>query len=561
MKNTRIKYYLFSLFLFIGLFSCESDEEFLKETPKTFYTLDNAFTSSNQVDQVLIACYSQVRTSLVNSRSTARVLRGNGTDVLDVPARRISTTFSDYSQLSPQTGIYNSIYSDYYRLISRANTALMAANSEEISWSSEAAKNYAIAQAKFFRAYAYRSLGELFGGVPLVEEVYTTAKYDFERSTRMQTYQFAIDDLESSLNGFPETTNQGGRIVKGAAQHYLAELYIALGTEMEDQGENGDAMFDKAIQYASQVIDGGTYALMTERFGTRADREPGDVYWDLFQMGNVRYQDGNTESIWTFTTDFDAFEAEDGQAALFYPRDYMPALRVREGFSGIDPEIGARGVAFVAPTWYMIEEIWEGQLENDIRNAEHNIQRTFYFNDPAYEKFGEPAPDEIIYAEDDAGMTYPIWWKLSTDQFDEVGSYFPYSVLFRDEYAIRLPETILLRAEAYWRKGDNAQAAEDINLIRQRAQCKYLVSAGDVSLDLILDERARELFIEENRWNTLLRMGGTVAVDRIREHNYWPNTRAQETLNFNFNLWPIPQSVIDRNKDVTLEQNAGWGNK
>lgn len=560
MKN-KIYRIIFLIAIIGGFFSCESDEDFLTETPKTFYTLDNAFTSSSQVDQVLIACYSQLRQLKISSSATARALSGNGTDILDVPERRISTTFSDYSQLSPQTGMYNTIYSTYYQLISKANTALYAANLEEINWSSEDARNYAIAQAKFFRAFAYRSLGELFGGVPTVDQIYTSAKYDFERSSRVATYEFAIDDLESALNDLPDIAEQGGRIVKGAAQHYLCELYIALGTELEDQGQSGDAMFEKAIQYANDVIDGGIYSLMTERFGTRVDREPGDVFWDLFQVGNVNYEEGNTEAIWVYQVNFDAYVAEDAQSAINYPRDYMPALRVREGFVGTDADVGGRGVAFVAPTWYMIEEIWEGELGNDIRNAGHNIQRTFRFNDPGFEKFGEVAPDEVIYAEGDAGMTYPIWWKLSTDEFYEVPYGYPNSHLFRGEYAIRLPETILLRAEAYWRLGDNENAADDINMIRERAQCEYLVSPADVNLDFILDERARELFIEEHRWNTLLRMGGTVAVDRIREHNYWPNLKARQTLDFDFNLWPIPQDVIDRNKDVKMEQNPGWRSK
>ncbi|MGM0377499.1 MAG: RagB/SusD family nutrient uptake outer membrane protein, partial [Bacteroidota bacterium] len=258
-------YKIILLIAIIGFFSCESDEDFLTETPKTFYTLDNAFTSSSQVDQVLIACYSQLRQLKISSNATARALAGNGTDILDVPERRISTTFSDYSQLSPETGQYNSIYSTYYQLISKANTALYAANIEEINWSSEEARNYAIAQAKFFRAYAYRSLGELFGGVPIVEEIYTAAKYDFERSSRIETYQFAIDDLESVLDNLPDIAEQGGRVVRPAAQHYLSELYLALGIELEDQGENGDAMFEKALQYANDIIDGGQYSLMTER--------------------------------------------------------------------------------------------------------------------------------------------------------------------------------------------------------------------------------------------------------------------------------------------------------
>jgi hypothetical protein len=209
---------------------------------------------------------------------------------------------------------------------------------------------------------------------------------------------------------------------------------------------------------------------------------------------------------------------------------------------------------------YTLKEIWEGNLWNDMRNAEHNIQRTFYFNDPKSAKYGKPYTEAEMYAITGAnqGMVFPIWWKLTTDQWLDVGSGYPNSRLFRDDYAIRLPETILLRAEAYWRLGQNQNAANDINKIRTRAQCSYLITSGDVTLDFILDERARELYVEEWRWNTLLRMGGTVAVDRLKAHNYWPNTNIQRTLNKNFNLWPIPQEVIDRNKDVKLEQNPGW---
>jgi hypothetical protein len=54
-------------------------------------------------------------------------------------------------------------------------------------------------------------------------------------------------------------------------------------------------------------------------------------------------------------------------------------------------------------------------------------------------------------------------------------------------------------------------------------------------------------------------MGGTIGVNRIREYAYWPETKA--TLTFDYNLWPIPQPVIDTNKDVILEQNPGWKNR
>lgn len=154
---------------------------------------------------------------------------------------------------------------------------------------------------------------------------------------------------------------------------------------------------------------------------------------------------------------------------------------------------------------------------------------------------------------------FPISCKIGTDKYSGyiAGLDGSYSFLYRDDYMARLPETILLRAEARWRLGDNSGAASDINKLRERAQCGYLVAAGDVSLDLILDERARELMYEERRWNTLLRMGGTVAIERIKKYAYWDVARTT-LANKEFNLWPIPQSVIDTNKDVVLEQNPGW---
>ena len=51
-------------------------------------------------------------------------------------------------------------------------------------------------------------------------------------------------------------------------------------------------------------------------------------------------------------------------------------------------------------------------------------------------------------------------------------------------------------------------------------------------------------------------MGGTLASERIREYSYWDYPRSGAMKNFG--LWPIPQTVIDTNKDVKIEQNEGW---
>jgi starch-binding outer membrane protein, SusD/RagB family len=559
--NKIFKYYLSILIIATSLYSCQSDKDFLTEVPETFYTLDNAISSSSQVDQLLLTCYAQVRRLKVYSENQdVRILKGNGTDVMDVPLFRNSQNFSDYSQLNPLNSHYNAIYSEFYVLISTANAVLYAANLEKVKWSSEQLKKYAVAQAKFFRAYGYRNLGELFGGVPIVDNVITQPRYDFVRSSRTETYQFAIDDLESALNDLPATTAEAGRIVKGVAQHYLSELYLAMGTELADQGKSGNAMYNKAIEYASAVIDGGTYSLMKQRFGTRKT-EPGDVFWDLFQTGNINYQDGNTECVWAFQIDLDAYKNGDNYSALWYPRGYCFELMAAPGTIAYFTEFGdTRGVTWCTPTTYVVNDIWKGTLGTDMRNSEFNIKRNFKFNDPTYPKYGQTFNVSEFMMQSE-GTVHPNWAKNFTDRYLIVGFGPPNSRIFRDDYAIRLAETILLRAEAQWRLGNNQNAASDINTLRSRAQCKFLVSPGEVTLDFILDERARELLYEEARWNTLLRMGGTVAVDMIKKHNTWPNPNISQTLNFKFNLWPIPQQVIDRNKDVVLPQNPGWANK
>ncbi|MCK7553678.1 RagB/SusD family nutrient uptake outer membrane protein [Chitinophaga sedimenti] len=186
------------------------------------------------------------------------VFRGNGTDMYDIPSIRKGNSFNNYGNINAENAVFYNCYSTWYQLIAKANMALYAADLANISWASAADKAYVKAQARFFRAFAYRNLGELFGGVPLVTEITKTPRYDFKRSTRVETYQFAIDELLAIENDLPVTTTAGGRLVRGAAQHNLAELYLALGTQLKADGRAAEATtaFNNAITFASKVIDG-----------------------------------------------------------------------------------------------------------------------------------------------------------------------------------------------------------------------------------------------------------------------------------------------------------------
>ncbi len=578
----KISYYIFSGLIILALsFTSCNDEEFLEESPTTSYTTENSYNTVSQVDASITNMYVHIRYWY----QIDEFMKGLGTDMWDVPYWRCSG--SGYSNFSLWSSEYSSVYNNwvaFYQLVSYANETLEGADSENITWDDEDEYNYAIAQSKFFRGFAYLTLGELYGGVPLVTEFYTTPKYDFTRSTREETYLQAISDLEDALDGMPDYPEEAGRVAKGATYHYLAEAYLALAIDQDDN----DDYLEKSVEYASDAMS--LHSLMTERFGTRSEDgdgetmnsidayyEDGDVFFDLFQRGNLDYEEGNTEALWTLENDYDVYLAYGGNNYLPYPRLFSPVLRnvnwnsdYLESNSSpwpseIDAYVGGRGVSNYRPTEFAASTIWEGNYEDDMRNNSVNMRREFVCMDESSSYYGDTVTENMI-DENTMEYWYPICTKLAPiddwgyEDLDDGGNR---SNMYRDDYACRLAETYLLRAEAYYRLGETDNAAADINTLRNRAQCSYLVSSSDVDLDLILDERARELYGEERRWCTLLRMEGTVAIDRINQYSYFAGSESSYYQGSGaqasgWNLFPIPQTTIDANIDATLEQNDGW---
>src|SRR5687768_12464463 len=125
MKKSLYILAIWLLSLPVTFISCESEEEFLKENPQTFYTIDNAFSTSAQVDQVLISIYSHLRDLWANPNGTQWILnfRFNGTDMFDVPSIRRANTFNDYGVLNADNQNFYEIYTAWYYVISRANLA------------------------------------------------------------------------------------------------------------------------------------------------------------------------------------------------------------------------------------------------------------------------------------------------------------------------------------------------------------------------------------------------------------------------------------------------------
>jgi hypothetical protein len=127
----------------------------------------------------------------------------------------------------------------------------------------------------------------------------------------------------------------------------------------------------------------------------------------------------------------------------------------------------------------------------------------------------------------------------------------------RDWFVMRLADTYLLRAEARLKQGNATGAREDVVFVRQRAAFAGVDmnntanTPATITLDYLLDERARELDGEQCRWYDLVRTQ-TLAT-RVNQYNPEAGGRVDE----HFNRRPIIQNELDRTLGG-YEQNCGY---
>jgi len=564
----RIKSFLLFVFLLAAGLSCK--KSFLDETPLDTLSSTNAFQTSSDFNASVNNLYRLVRAELYTLNDNGPMEYQYRTDIaFYVPAAFPANLDGE---ISPTSGIMSNHWGALYKIVAEANTIISRIPASQLS---ESDQNLFEARARFFRAFAYRCLAYLWGGVPLETAEVTEPKVDYVRATRDEVYAQAIEDLSFAAANLPGiTVVKDGEISNLAAQHLLAEVYIA------------DGQFQNAVTAASAVIDDPATDLMKARFGTRKTETPGDVYWDLFRRGNQnRKTASNTEAIWVIQIETDvpggaaitttSFASGDGYSL---ERVHAPLIRdvtinnVATFRWPTSDYTGGRGVGFFAPSKYFIDSVYKDDPVNDIRNANHNFVRKFKSNNPASPYYNT----EIDFANLPPGTKgtsgavltsgvpsrafYPYQTKC-TDPGNHPANLFsgayPQALkggagfTYQDQYLFRLAETYLLRAEAYLGAGNTAAAADDINLVRARSNAAP-VSAGDVNIDYILDERIREFGVEEKRMFTIMRLGKWY--DRVIKCNPFYASAAQTK----FNLWPIPQSEIERNRGAKLEQNPGY---
>ena len=469
-----------------------------------------------------------------------------GTDVANATAQQqgIGVPYYNYSQLTNNDGAASYIWGKYYALINNSNIIITSAEKPTTNKITSVGKKQVEAEAKFFRAYAYNNLATLFGKVPLVTEPVSGYKANFTRAALDVINAQIVSDLTyastnlADLNGVGSKLNaQGkatGRANKYMAMQLLAEVYLRMGK------------FDLAEQQAQAVISSGKFSLVSARYGVRATGA-GDYYSDMFVYGNQRRAQGSSEAIWVLEQENPATVVGGNIDAAQQRRVWGAAYYQVPGMAICD-SLGGRGVARLRLSNWVLYGLYPG---GDMRNSQYSIKRQYYYNDPSptYKAlYGKPVP---FTGTDTLFRICPSITKWGAfDPNDTFGF-----AMIKDFIMMRLGETYLLLAEAQIKQGKTAEAAASINALRTRAKAP-LVTAAQMTLDFVLDERARELIGEENRRQTLMRTG--TLVDRALRLN--PTDAVHPTVGLTSKnlLLPIPLSEIQLNKDAVLDQNPGY---
>ncbi|MCW5910925.1 MAG: RagB/SusD family nutrient uptake outer membrane protein [Cyclobacteriaceae bacterium] len=432
-------------------------------------------------------------------------------------------------------------------------------------------------------------------------------------------YQAMIDDLTYASENLPDQRLPGEfRLFKGVALHLLSKVYLARHYSTASQA--GDAQ--KAYDAANEVVSNpGKYGVALQQNFAEVFRQGNDYNSEILLAAeripgdyiNNGYLNANADGIG---------DGENMASNCFTSNYEQPVLQTPANLDIIDgrPFPFQRPLRKLAPTRWLTETafadkvndsryhnsfrtLWTAATQNASGSAAYNTfvntlttnglvlgDTAFFLADspaqaaamgvsganPFGTKYyrvyssanwysnqlypGPPAPSNVV-------LVYP-----SLKKFVDAERASPNGSSGRPMPIFRLAETYLLAAEAAFENGNSTRAAELINAIRTRAAYRpglssgelatrvanMQISAGDVTFNFIMDERARELAGEGGRWTDLALRGGSDPNKFISRINL--NEDATGKVQAHHRIRPIPQSQLDAISDPDKQkyQNPGY---
>jgi len=537
MRST-IKYIL-GLAVFSTCLSCAD----LTENMITDTVADVQFSTPTGLDEALIGAYVPLR--WYYGREPGLLMNLFGTDLFK-EGQSYNSEWDNYGPglnastvLSPSGDVL--VWEHFYQGINYANTVISRADG--IEGMNESTKMAKVAEARFLRAHYYFVLVQHFGPIHLTLEETKGVELEAFRTSEEEVYAAIIADLEYAMEHLPMEQVQYGRPTHDAATNHLAKVYLTMGN------------WEKASDLAIQVIEGGKYQLL-------------DNYADIFDPFNQRHE----EVIWSVQWgDNPEVNNPNNQLQRFLgPRQWLlPGL--------VGNDMYHVGIARFWPTDFTLTTLFGNDyrngglhIRNDSRysvtfkeawlyNDEPNVPAGFsigdtaawFTNDPIRQEFSEMeianAPYRLVILKDRNDVFSPTVQKHRYPYERNNG---------RDYMYMRLGETYLIAAEALMMQGKLDEATTYFNTLRKRAEFPGgeeipLITSSELDIEMILDERGRELAGELHRWTDLKRTGKLLERVKMYNPNGGPNIQEHHKLR------PIPQSQIDRTKN-DFPQNPGY---
>lgn len=381
-------------------------------------------------------------------------------------------------------------------------------------------------EACFIRGGITMELAMIFDRIPILD-LDRIDELGYGRQPRADVWNFIINDLKAAADNCPES-NAAGRATKYAAKMLLG---YALMAAPEDTGLRD---FQAAADALGEVVNSGNYSLVD--------------YYDLWD-----YNYSNTsESIfeWQFSNTW-----PDNNCIQF-----QIGSRAVQSMGG--DACFMSGYDHAVPSAWAYSDVEDGGIweEDDVRKEE-SIRYDFEYygryptlESVSWEDLGDDFDELLPHIKKYEDFRTDIHSGMGINNMWNSGKNIPF---------LRLGNAILLYAECLNEIGQTSAAVDQVNRVRRRAWENSLPADKTWSSGMskeqfreeIMTERVRELFGERWRKFDLVRTGKFV--EYVRARNKWAN-RYQAIEEYN-KYWPIPQSEIDQNEDITpADQNEGY---
>ena len=557
--------------------------EVLEEQPRSVLTPEY-FATPAGIDAGVIAAYSYLR--FVYGAESHMSLTIMGTDEYTHGVESLAIPINTYvGGLNPESGMIGVVWSRAYAAINTCNGVLE--KGPEADMNPEDKANL-IAEAKYLRAHWYFLLVQFYGDVTLSKKFITVPSAEASRAPMKDVYDVIVQDLKEASVELADARSEPGRVAKAAAKHLLSKVYLTRAWRL-----NQPADYDSAYTVAKELIDNRAI------YGMELLADYGEIHAE----GN----EDNSEVIFTCERNNDELFNYTAQTYGVDPalgnsqnRSNFFFRIVYERLPGMlrDMEHGRPWARF-KPTDNLLDNVFADKVNDSRFYKAFTVTWLCNFPDdgriPVWDsieavngwvdvslvgelKFGDGDtaihfPMVNLTADDSASRGYSVWTPRAVSAQN---AYFPVLNKYDDAQRIgiqatsvrpfivyKFSEVYLIAAEAAYMAGNAADAATQINVLRTRAAVDAAaipamqITAADVDIDFILDERSRELTGESMRWYDLVRTGKLL--ERVRLHNIdaAPNIQDYHVLR------PIPQTQIDLCKDPTqpdekFPQNPGY---